>query len=45
VALQTAINLFVEADNPDPKPFVLKADPDATIAAPKRGYQALDSIH
>jgi DDE superfamily endonuclease len=45
VALQTAINGFVETHNRDPKPFVWKADPDAIIAAAKRGYQALDSIH
>ena len=45
VALQTAINHFVEAHNLDPKPFLWKADPNAIIAAAKRGYQALDSIH
>jgi len=45
VALQTAINRFVETHNRDPKPFVWKADPNAIIAAAKRGYQALDSIH
>ena len=45
VALQTAINRFVEAHNRDPKPFVWKADPNTIIAAAKRGYQALDSIH
>jgi transposase len=45
VALQTAINGFVEIHNRDPKPFVWKADPNAIIAAAKRGYQALDSIH
>jgi transposase len=45
VALQTAINRFVETHNRDPKPFVWKADPHAIIAAAKRGYQALDSIH
>jgi transposase len=45
VALQTAINHFVEAHNRAPKPFVWKADPNAIIAAAKRGYQALDSIH
>jgi transposase len=45
VALQTAINHVVEAHNRDPKPFVWKADPNAIIAAAKRGYQALDSIH
>jgi hypothetical protein len=45
VALQTAINGFVETHNRNPKPFVWKADPNAIIAAAKRGYQALDSIH
>jgi transposase len=45
VALQTAINRFVETHNHAPKPFVWKADPNAIIAAAKRGYQALDSIH
>jgi transposase len=45
VALQTAINGFVETHNRAPKPFVWKADPNAIIAAAKRGYQALDSIH
>ncbi len=45
VALQTAINRFVETHNRDPKPFVWKADPNAIIAAAKRGYQALNSIH
>jgi transposase len=45
LALQTAINGFVETHNRDPKPFVWKADPNAIIAAAKRGYQALDSIH
>jgi hypothetical protein len=45
VALQTAINRFVETHNQNPKRFVWKADPKAIIAAAKRGYQALDSIH
>ena len=45
VALQEAINRFVAAHNHDPKPFVWQADPNAIIAAAKRGYQALDSIH
>jgi hypothetical protein len=35
----------VEAHNLDPKPFVWKADPNTIVAAAKRGYQALDSIH
>jgi transposase len=45
VALQTAINRFVETHNHDPKPFVWRADPNTIIAAAKRGYQTLDSIH
>jgi transposase len=45
VALQSAINQFVAAHNRAPKPFIWKADPNAIIAAAKRGYQALDSIH
>ena len=45
VALQEAIHHFVATHNRDPKPFVWKADPNAIIAAAKRGYQALDSIH
>jgi hypothetical protein len=39
VALQTAINPFVAAHNRDPKPFVWKADPNAIIAAAKRGIK------
>ena len=45
VALQTAINRFVETHNRNPKPFVWNADPNSIIAAAKRGYQALDPIH
>jgi transposase len=45
IALQTAINQFVEAHNRHPRPFVWRANPNAIIAAAKRGYQALDSIH
>ena len=41
VALQTAINGFVETHNRDPKPFVWKADPNAIIAAAKRGYPSV----
>ena len=36
---------IVETHNQNPKRFVWKADPKAIIAAAKRGYQALDSIH
>jgi transposase len=45
VALQAAINRFLEEHNHAPKPFVWRADTNAIIAAAKRGYQALDSIH
>ena len=43
--LQAAINRFIAETNKMPKPFVWTADPDKIIAAVKRGYQALDSIH
>ncbi len=43
--LQAAINRFVAETNQNPKPFVWTADPDRIIAAVRRGYQALDSIH
>ncbi len=45
VDLQAAINRFVAETNKNPKPFSWTADPDRIIAAVKRGYQALDSIH
>ena len=45
VDLQAAINRFVAQTNKNPKPFTWTADPDKIIAAVKRGYQALDSIH
>lgn len=44
VALQEAINRFVAETNADPRPFRWTRDPDAIIAAAKRGHQALDSI-
>ena len=43
--LQAAINRFLAEANQTPKPFIWTADPDRIIAAVKRGYQALDSIH
>jgi transposase len=43
--LQAAINRFVAETNKDPKPFVWTADPKKIIAAVRRGYQVLDSIH
>lgn len=45
VALQAAINRFIDEANQSPKPFVWTADPDRIIQAAKRGYQALDSNH
>jgi len=45
VDLQAAINRFVDETNQTPKPFTWTADPDKIIAAVKRGYQVLDSIH
>lgn len=43
--LQAAINRFVAETNKDPKPFVWTADPKKIIAAVRRGYQVLDSLH
>ena len=45
VDLQAAINRFVAETNDNPKPFIWTADPDSIIAAVRRGYQTLDSIH
>jgi transposase len=45
IELQEAINRFIDETNENPKPFVWSADPDAIIAAVRRGYQVLDSIH
>jgi hypothetical protein len=45
VALQNAINDFVEQHNQRPTPFVWKADPKDIIAAAKRGHQTLETIH
>ena len=42
---QAAINRFVAETNKNPKSFSSTADPDKIIAAVKRGYQALESIH
>ena len=41
VALQAAINRFVEEANTAPRPFRWTKDPDAIIAAARRGHQAL----
>jgi len=45
VDLQAAINRFLAETNDNPKPFVWTADPDRIVAAVRRGYQVLDSIH
>ncbi len=45
VELQTAINLFLEEANHDPKPFVWTADPNRILAAVDRGRKVLESIH
>ena len=45
VDLQAAINRFVAETNEIPKSFSWTANPDKIIAAVKRGYQALESIH
>jgi transposase len=45
VALQAAINRFVAEANADPRPFHWTKDPDAIIAAVKRGHQALGALH
>ena len=45
VDLQAAINRFLAETNESPKPFAWTADPDEIIAAVRRGYQVLDSIH
>ena len=43
--LQEAIHHFIAAHKGEAKPFLWKADPTVIIAAAKRGYQALNSIH
>lgn len=45
VDLQMAIHRFLAETNDNPKPFVWTAHPNQIIAAVRRGYQALDSIH
>ncbi len=44
VALQEAINRFVEEHNRSPRPFVWTADPDAIVEKLRRGYHALASM-
>jgi hypothetical protein len=43
--VSAAINRFLAETNDNPKPFVRPADPETIIAAVRRGYQALESIH
>jgi transposase len=43
--LQGAINRFLEEHNENAKPFVWTASPRKIIAAVRRGFQVLDSIH
>lgn len=43
--LKDAIHRFLDVHNANPKPFTWTKDPNKIIAAVKRGYQALDSIH
>jgi hypothetical protein len=45
VDLQAAINRYLAEHNTNPRPFVWTANPDAIIAAAKRGYQTLEAIH
>ncbi len=44
VALQAAINRFVEETNASPRPFRWTKDPDRIIAAVRRGHQMLDGL-
>jgi transposase len=43
--LKDAIHRFLDDTNANPKPFTWTKDPNKIIAAVKRGYQVLDSIH
>jgi transposase len=43
--LKAAIHRFLADANQNPKPFTWTKDPRKIIAAVKRGYQVLDSIH
>ena len=45
VSLQAALKRFVAEANNNPVPFRWTKDPNAIIAAVRRGHQALDSIH
>ena len=45
VALQQAINTFIETHNQKPTPFHWRTKPMDIIAAAKRGHQVLKTIH
>jgi hypothetical protein len=45
VDLQAAINRFIAEHNMTPRPFAWSANPDDIMAARKRGFQVLESIH
>jgi len=45
VDLQAAIKRFLVENNANPRPFRWIKEPEAIIAAVKRGHQTLDSIH
>ncbi len=45
VDLQAAIKRFLAENNENPRPFRWTKEPEAIIAAVKRGHQTLDSIH
>ena len=45
VELQAAINRFLAEHNQDPRPFRWTKSPRKIIAAVKRGFQVLDSVH
>jgi transposase len=45
VDLHAAINRYIREHNRQPTPFIWKAEPDKIIAARKRGFQTLESIH
>ena len=45
VALQAAINRYLDDHNHAPKPFLWTADPDRIIEQVRRGKQALDGDH
>ena len=44
VALQAGINRFVPEANAAPRPFRWTKDPDAIIAAARRGHQTLEAL-